>query len=212
VRAQGLDVRFGIATAVMQLFAMAPLSAAAVVVMARVLGALGFPPQTLPWLALVYGFGTPIFFRTGFLNQNLLVAHFAFFSFALLAGASAAYPSAARLAAAGAMAGLTLLCDYTGIVLIAALFAYAIYRCGEDAAGRFAGLPAAIARALPMAAGAVAAGRRIACVSGVGVRQSAVAGAALHAARGVRRDGMARLHRRPTPSCCGRISSTCASD
>jgi hypothetical protein len=153
VRAQGLDVRFGIAAAVMQLLVMAPLTAASVVVMARVLETLGFPPQSVSWLALLYGFGTPVFFRTGFLNQNLLVADFAFFSFALLLPGAARYPSNVRLAAAGALAGSTLLCDYTGLVLVPALTAYAIHRARERESS--AGAAAAIVQTWPMLAGAI---------------------------------------------------------
>lgn len=151
VRERGLDVRFGIAAAIMQAALMAPLTAASVLVILRVLERLGFPRRSLLPLALLYGFGTPVFFRTGFLNQNLLVSHFALFSFALLLGRCRATASAPAFAAAGAFAGMTLLCDYTGVVLVPLLGAYAVYRCLEGDTGH---MRATAGRLLAMVAGA----------------------------------------------------------
>lgn len=159
VRERGLDVRFGIAAAIMQLLLMAPLSAGSVLVMHRVLEKLAFPERSRLLLALLYGFGTPVFFRTGFLNQNLLVADFGFFSFALLAGGREDRPGAGRLAAAGVLAGMTLLCDYSGVVILPLLAAYALYRCTETArpgstASVHGRVRRTVARIAPMVAGA----------------------------------------------------------
>ena len=82
-RERGLDVKFGLAAAVMQALLMAPLSALSGVVMFYVLGSLTSGRAAL-FLALLYAFATPVFYRTAQLNQNLLVSHFTFFAFALL--------------------------------------------------------------------------------------------------------------------------------
>ena len=37
--------------------------------------------QLSPWLALLYAFGTPVFFRTGFINHNMILGHFTFVAF-----------------------------------------------------------------------------------------------------------------------------------
>ena len=81
---RGLDVKFGLAAGVMQVFLMAPLSALSVVLMFYILLSLTGSSRMAVLLALLYGFATPVFYRTGQLNQNLLVGHFAFFAFALL--------------------------------------------------------------------------------------------------------------------------------
>jgi hypothetical protein len=129
VRAQGLDVRFGLAAAAMTALLMAPLSALSVVVMFRLLGLLAFPPRSRWPLALLYGFATPVFLRTAFLNQNLLVAHFALFAFALLLADRSRAPQPSRAAAAGLLAGMALLCDYTAIVVVPPLGLYCLWRC-----------------------------------------------------------------------------------
>lgn len=116
-RARGLDIQLGLAAAVMQVGLMAPASALMMVLMYYFLCArLGSERQAL-WLALLYGFGTPIFFRTAFLNQNLLLAHFVLIAFAALTwprdrGGPA--PSRADLVA-GSCLGMGILLDYSAV-------------------------------------------------------------------------------------------------
>jgi hypothetical protein len=130
VRARGLDVRFGLAAAVIQALFMAPLSAAAAVVMFRVWLAAGLPTATALLVALLYAFGTPIFFRTAFLNQNLLIAHLTLFGFVLLKrpGGMPAWREGTRYLLAGAAGGLAVLADYSGLIVLVALFAYGFAR------------------------------------------------------------------------------------
>src|SRR4030095_1261107 len=71
VRRLGLDVRFGLVAAVTQALCMAPLSAYSAVLIFSLLGHLGLGRRTALGLSLLYAFGTPVFFRTGYLNQNL---------------------------------------------------------------------------------------------------------------------------------------------
>lgn len=128
-RARGLDVKFGLAAAVIQIFAMAPLSALSVVVMFYILIALKVGARTALVLALLYAFATPIFFRTGQLNQNLLIAHCALFAFATLWrpwDADAARRPNYLLA--GLLCGWAVVLDYSGIVVVLVLALYAWLR------------------------------------------------------------------------------------
>ena len=83
-RARGLDIKFGLAAGVMQALCMAPLSALSAVVMFYVLASLIPSQRWAAALAFLYAIGTPVFYRTAQLNQNLLVSHCAFFAFVLL--------------------------------------------------------------------------------------------------------------------------------
>ena len=130
VRQRGLDIKFALASSVMTVFCMAPLSALSAVVMFRLLGHLGLKRKLSLMMAFLYALGTPIFFRTAFLNQNLMVAHFAFFGFVLLwnPGGSSRWSSRQRYAAAGFFGGLTVLCDYSGGIVLLFLGVYALLK------------------------------------------------------------------------------------
>ena len=124
-REKGFDVKFGLAAAITQAFVMSPLSALAVVVMFWILLALTDDVKKSILLALLFAFATPVFYRTAQLNQNLLLAHFAFFSFAMLwrpwkLNAKPFYFFA------GLFAGWTVVLDYSGLVAVAALSGYAL--------------------------------------------------------------------------------------
>ena len=67
-----------------QAFAMAPISALGVVVMFWLLLSMTNNTRASILLALLYAFATPVFYRTAQLNQNVLLANFALFAFALL--------------------------------------------------------------------------------------------------------------------------------
>lgn len=148
-RERGLDVKFGAAAAVMQSMAMAPLSALSVVVMYYLLVSVTASVRAATALALLYGVATPIFYRTAQLNQNLMVAYCALFAFALLWRPWDA-PSDARRPQyfwAGLLCGWAVVCDYSGLVVVAVLGGYALarwralpvsMRSGADL-GRFAG-------------------------------------------------------------------------
>ncbi len=151
VREMGLDVRFGLASGVIQLGWTAPLSALSVVVMRALLLRMGFGAAWSLGLALLYGFGTPVFFRTGFINQNLTVMHLALFSFALLYRPRGQSPGPRALLAAGFLAGYGLFCDYSGLIPIAVLGPYALARLTTEH-----GPAEGLRRALPMLAGGVA--------------------------------------------------------
>lgn len=124
-REKGFDVKFGLAAAITQAFVMSPLSALAVVVMFWIILALTDDVKKSVFLALLFAFATPVFYRTAQLNQNLLLAHFALFSFAMLwrpwkLNAKPFYFTA------GLFAGWTVVLDYSGLVALAALSGYAL--------------------------------------------------------------------------------------
>src|SRR5437773_6923752 len=60
---RGYDIKFGLSAFVMQSLCMAPSSALAVVILFYVLRRLFLSDKTALWLALLYAFGTPAFFR-----------------------------------------------------------------------------------------------------------------------------------------------------
>ena len=126
-RQRGLDVKFGLAAAVMQALLMAPLSALSAVVMVYLLGSLTSVRAAL-FLSLLYAFATPVFYRTAQLNQNLLVSHFAFFAFAFLwrPWDKQMRPQNMRYFIAGLLAGWTVVLDYSGLVVVSSL---ALYVC-----------------------------------------------------------------------------------
>jgi hypothetical protein len=129
VREQGLDIRFGLAAGVIQALFMAPLSAAAAVVMLRVLCAIGLAVRTALLGAFLFALGTPIFFRTAFLNQNVFIAHLFLFGFVALwrPGGFPSWRDSTACFVAGLMGGYSLVSDYSGGVVLAWLGIYAAW-------------------------------------------------------------------------------------
>ncbi|MHC4166067.1 MAG: hypothetical protein ACYSWQ_03840 [Planctomycetota bacterium] len=129
-RERGYDIKFGLAAGVMQVFCMAPISALSVVVMFFALKNLTRSHRTALVLALLYAFATPVFYRTAQLNQNLLVSHFAFFSFVLLWSPweTPSRPHWSRYLIAGLLSGWTVVLDYSGVVVVFWLSVYMFVR------------------------------------------------------------------------------------
>lgn len=125
---RGLDVKFGLAAFVMQSWCMAPSSALAAVLMFFLLRCLLHSDRTALALAVLYAFGTPVFFRTGYLNHNLMLGHIAFAGFVALwnPGHLIRWSSRTRLLLGGLAGGTALLFDYSGLVLLVGLGLYAI--------------------------------------------------------------------------------------
>lgn len=125
---RGLDVKFGLAAFVTQSLNMAPSSALGVVAMFFLLRLLFRSDKNALWLSLLYAFGTPVFFRTGFLNQNMMLGHFAFMGFLTMWNPSESHrwSSRTRFFLGGVAGGTALLFDYSGVVLLLGLFFYGI--------------------------------------------------------------------------------------
>jgi hypothetical protein len=125
---RGFDVKFGFAAFVMQALCMAPVSALGVVVIFFVLGRIVLSDRTALWLSLLYAFGTPVFFRTGYLNQNMMLGHFAFIGFVTMwnPGGSDRWSTSTRFFLGGVAGGTAMLFDYSGAVLLLGLFVYGL--------------------------------------------------------------------------------------
>ncbi len=123
-RARGLDVKLGLAALVTAAGLMAPLGALAAWLVAGFLQQRGVAPRRAFAWALLYAFGTPVFFRSAFLNQNALLAHLVLGAYILLAGwrpRPAGSPvSPLHLAGVGALLGFGLVCDYSAAPLLLA--------------------------------------------------------------------------------------------
>jgi len=152
IRRRGLDVRFGLVSAITQAFTMAPLTAGLVVAMAELLVVLGLAAPLALTGALVFAFGTPVFFRTAYLNQNLAIAILSFAAFLVLwnPGRRTRWGPTGRVVLAGFLGGLCLLNDYSGGLALALLGVYACWN--RFAAASF---PAAIRTGLWYTLGAL---------------------------------------------------------
>jgi len=133
MRARGLDVRLGLAAAALHLGLDVPLGAlAAVLVFGFLRVRLGSDRPAL-WMALLFAFGTPVFFRSAFINQNLVLAWLTLGAFLAVVPAGGAAdertgPNGAaasrtavpgpRVALAGLLLGLGLVCDYSAVPLL----------------------------------------------------------------------------------------------
>lgn len=127
-RERGFDIKFGLGAAITQALVMVPVSALSVLLMYWVLLQL-MKPRAALWLSVLYAFATPVFYRTAQLNQNLLLAHFAFFAFLLLWRPGSQNRDGEKTPfffLAGLCAGWTVVLDYSGLVALAALTVYAL--------------------------------------------------------------------------------------
>ena len=127
---RGFDIKFGLAAFVMQALCMAPSSALGVVVLFYVLRSLFGSDKTALWLALLYAFGTPIFFRTGFLNHNLMLGHIAFMGFVAMWNPAGCKRGSTQMRCflGGVAGGSAVLFDYSGAVLLLGLFVYGLMK------------------------------------------------------------------------------------
>lgn len=121
----------------------APLTALSAALLYARLEASGIPQSRATLAAFAFAFGTPVFFRTGYLNHNLIVCHLGLIAFLILWQQSLTTP---RLLAAGALAGYALFCDFTGALTILALACILLFRGWRPALiFCFAALPGAVA-------------------------------------------------------------------
>lgn len=136
VKRRGIDLQLGGLTALTSALFMAPLSAWLVLLLFDALLVRGVPLGRSTWLALVFGLGTPVFYRAAILNHNQLMALAAFASFLVLFRStdrpSGSGPGVRTYALSGFCAGFTLALDYAGVVALLALFAYALLRAHRD--------------------------------------------------------------------------------
>jgi len=148
----GLSLRFGGATVVTSVFLMAPLSALTMMLMFHILCERKLRPKQAIWLTLLFGFGTPVFFRTGVLNHNMILMYATFLAFYLLwVRPGMKFPvSMKRRLLAGFLCGFGLALDYSGVVPLVVLYGYLV-------AGRLhtASLKTSIKESIPFILGSV---------------------------------------------------------
>lgn len=134
MRARGLDVRLALAAFAIQLGLMAPLGALATVLMFGYLKARLHDERAAFWLALGYGLATPIFFRSAFLNQNVLLAHAVLGAWMLLTWPRpAADPDRlGRWCLAGLCLGAGILLDYSAVPLALVFGCWALWEGWQD--------------------------------------------------------------------------------
>ena len=126
----GMTLRFGASAAITSVLLMAPLSALMVVLMFQILIERGVRQSRAVTLAFLFGFGTPVFFRTGVLNHNMMVMYATFVAFHLIwvRPGQQGPPSARSRAIAGFLCGLCVALDYSGVVPLLALFGYLVLK------------------------------------------------------------------------------------
>lgn len=146
VKQAGLDLRFGAATAVTSAFLMAPLCAALVVLMFSTLVSRGIARERATWLAFLFAFATPVFYRSAHLNHNVFLM-LALFGAFLLLWPRPGQPeslSTSRRAWAGFLCGLAIALDYAGVVPAGMLALYFVVT-----RARGAGLGTALRECVP---------------------------------------------------------------
>ena len=128
MRARGLDVRLALAALATQVGLMAPLGALAALLVYRYLLTRYRDDRLALWLALLYGLGTPIFFRSAFLNQNALLTHLVLGAWLVVTWpvVEPARPRRHAWAWVGLLLGLGLLMDYSAAPLALVFGGWAI--------------------------------------------------------------------------------------
>ena len=103
---------------------MAPATAATAAYMCARVTQADVPAAGAAAIALLYGLGTPVLFRAEHLNHNLLVGDAGIMALLLLWDPGDRPLQPARAAAAGLLGGYAVLCDYSGVVVIAVTALY----------------------------------------------------------------------------------------
>jgi len=131
--ALGLDIRFGLVGIITMVLCMAPLSALGVVGVHRVLEGAGVGDRLALGLSLLYAFGTPVLFRSAYLNQNLAIGVVALLAFLMIwnPGGRLRLSEDRRVVLAGALAGFGFLCDYSGALSLGILGLYVLARARD---------------------------------------------------------------------------------
>ena len=136
---------------------MAPATAGTAAYLCARLVAGGIPSARAAGAAVLYGLGTPVLFRSGHLNHNLLVADAGFIALLMLWDPKDAPVKTWHAGLGGLLAGYSVLCDYSGavVVLVVALYVWlrsarqpAAERCRLMAAFGAGVLPGVIALAI----------------------------------------------------------------
>jgi hypothetical protein len=132
---------------------MAPATAGTAAYLCSRLTESGMPAAHAAAAAVLYGLGTPVLFRAGYLNHNLLVGDAGIIALLLLWDPTNRPLHASRAALAGLLAGYAVLCDYSGVVVVAVTTLYVWLRsAGQPGAQRWRVMTAYAAGIVPAVA------------------------------------------------------------
>ena len=107
---------------------MAPVTAGTAAFFCARLQAFGISAANAAGVSLLYALATPMFFRAALLNHNMLVANAAFLAFLILWDPANRPLRISTAALAGLLSGYCLLCDWSGVVVLAATSTYCLLR------------------------------------------------------------------------------------
>ena len=156
-RARGLDVKLALAAIITQVGLMAPLGALAALLLFFYLRERGQSERRAIALSLIYAFATPIFFRSGFLNQNAILAHCSLAAWVLMTGLKPRAPGAPvppwHLWLAGLVLGYGLLSDYSAAPLLVVFGVWSLVSARQSGWGAMirAGALFSLGAAVPLA-------------------------------------------------------------
>jgi hypothetical protein len=114
---------------------MAPATAGTAAYLCARIFEAGVAPASAAAAGLLYGIGTPVLFRTGHLNHNLLAGNAGFFALLLVWDPRRRPLTAIRAVGAGLLAGYSVLCDYSGLVILG-VTAWYVWLRSADAGDR----------------------------------------------------------------------------
>jgi hypothetical protein len=128
---------------------MAPASAFAIAFLGLRLRQAGVSTRSAALVAILCAFGTPVFYRTEYLNHNMLVANAGLVALLLLWDPDGRPLARWKAWAAGALCGYALLCDFSALVVGGTVALYLYWRAGDGKQSRIAMLARFAAAALP---------------------------------------------------------------
>ena len=133
---------------------MAPATAGTAAYLCSRLMEANVPPASAAVAAILYGLGTPVLFRAGYLNHNLLVGDAGITALLLLWDPKDRPLHPARAAVAGLLSGYAVLCDYSGVVVVLVMALYAWLRStGQPTPQRLRAMSAFAGGVAPAVAG-----------------------------------------------------------
>ncbi|HWF11881.1 MAG TPA: hypothetical protein VG297_25610 [Bryobacteraceae bacterium] len=127
---------------------MAPATAGMLAYLCSRLIAGGVSAPAASFMAIVCGLATPLLFRAGLLNHNLLVADAGFIALLVLWDPSDRALTLSRVLTAGLLCGYALLCDYSGAVVVAVAALY-VWQRADGASSRLRSLAMFAAGVVP---------------------------------------------------------------
>jgi len=134
--AEGRTFYFLLVAFITVAFVMAPLTALAVAFLCVRAREGGLSAAHAAAVSLLCGLGTPLLFRTGHLNHNLLAGDAGFTALLFLWDPEDKPLSPSRASLAGLLSGYAVLCDYSGVVIAGVTALYVWMRSSRDSRRR----------------------------------------------------------------------------